>query len=259
MDSPAGWAPGPFLGHDSAVTGAAADPKPETPGPWGLVAALPIELGPFRGGGTRETVAGVRLSVHGLASGHSVIAAVAGVGKVAGAHAAAVLAARGVRGLLVVGTCGGLEPSDEVGTLVHAARAVQWDLGVREGRDLAPDPGLAEAWARVAPGPERTFLTADRAALGQIQRARRARALRRSGGPTPVADMETAAVAAVAVRAGIPWAALRVVSDQRLRLRDLLTARGRSRGRFMDHVETVAGQPAATVEALLGETDPRVP
>ncbi|MEE2941711.1 MAG: hypothetical protein VX460_15090 [Planctomycetota bacterium] len=223
--------------------------------PWGLIAALPVELGPFRGAGRGEVVGGVRLSFHQIPDGPPLLAAVAGVGKVAAAHAAATLVARGVQGLLVVGTCGGLDAVDEVGTLVHAEKAVQWDLGVREGRVLVPDPALAAAWQEEAPGQLRTFLTADRAALGQLQRARRARAVRRSGDPTPVADMETAAVAAVAVRAGLPWAALRVVSDQRLRLRDRLTSRGRSRGRFQDHLETVAGRPAETVAALLRARD----
>ena len=224
--------------------------------PWGLIAALPIELGPFRGTGRREVVGGVRLSAHQVPEGPPLLAAVSGVGKVAAAHAATVLAGRGVRGLLVVGTCGGLDPVDEVGTLVHAGKAVQWDLGVREGREATPDADLAAAWMDQVRGPIRTFLTADRAALGQLQRARRARAVRRSGDPAPVADMETAAVAAVASRAGLPWAALRVVSDQRLRLRDLVTSRGRSRGRFMDHLETVAGRPADTVTGLLRALGP---
>lgn len=228
---------------------------PDGPAPWGLIAALPIELGPFRGAGLRTVVGGVRLSAHRIPQGPPLLAALAGVGKVAAAHAAATLAARGVRGLLVVGTCGGLDPVDEVGTLVHAAKAVQWDLGVREGRETSPDAALAAAWREEVQGPVRTFLTADRAALSQLQRARRARAVRRSGDPCPVADMETAAVAAVATRAGLPWAALRVVSDQRLRLRDLLTARGRSRGRFVDHLETVAGRPAETVSSLLRALD----
>lgn len=239
------------------MTRSDAAPVSDGQAPWGLVAALPIELGPFRGAGRREVVGGVRLSAHQASGEPPLLAAVSGVGKVAAAHAAAVLAARGVRGLLVVGTCGGLDPVDEVGTLVHATKAVQWDLGVREGREMTPDPAVAAAWQEVAPGPLRTFLTADRAALGQWQRARRARAVRGSGDDGPVADMETAAVAAVATRAGLPWAALRVVSDQRLRPRDILTARGRSRGRFVDHLETVAGGPAATVGALLRALDPR--
>ena len=158
------------------MTRSDAAPLSDGQAPWGLVAALPIELGPFRGAGRREVVGGVRLSAHQASGEPPLLAAVSGVGKVAAAHAAAVLAARGVRGLLVVGTCGGLHPVDEVGTLVHATKAVQWDLGVREGREMTPDPAVAAAWQEVAPGPLRTFLTADRAALGQWQRARRARA-----------------------------------------------------------------------------------
>ena len=125
--------------------------------PWGLIAALPIELGLFRGAGRGEVAGGVRLSAHQIPEGPPLLAAVSGVGKVAAAHAAAVLAARGVRGLLVVGTCGGLDPVDEVGTLVHAGKAVQWDLGVREGREATPDADLAAAWMEQARGPVRTF------------------------------------------------------------------------------------------------------
>lgn len=226
--------------------------------PWGVLAALPIELGPLRGGGDRRERLGVRLSHHGAVGAHGALAAVCGVGKVAAAHAAAALVAEGVRGLLVVGTCGGLDPGDEVGTLVHARRAVQWDLGVRAGRETSPDPELLAAWREVAPGPERTFLTADRAALRLLERARRARAIARTGGPPPVADMETAAIGAVAARAALPWAALRVVSDQRLRLTDFLSRSGRSKGRIMDHLETVAGLPAGSLPAFLGRLDPGV-
>jgi nucleoside phosphorylase len=193
-----------------------------------------------------------------------------GVGKVAAAHAALAAVAAGATRLCVVGTCGGLAPSTPVGALVHADRAVQWDLAVRVGRETAADRHLSALWRSVAPGTWAHFLTADRPAVRLIERWRRQRAFRRAraaaelepardleldtpvvaaavGAPRAgvslaVADMETAAVAAVAARAGLPWAACRVVSD---------AARpGVSYG-FARNLPRVGGLPAASVPALL--------
>ena len=97
-----------------------------------------------------------------------------------------------------------------------------------------------EAWQRVSPGIEGRYLTADRAVMGPLRRLRLARAF-----PGPcVADMETAAAAAVAARAGVPWAALRVVTDRA----GLLAGRV-----FAQNYPTLAGVPADTVPALLRE------
>lgn len=219
--------------------------------PWGVLAALAPELGPFQRGGARERVLGVPVSEHVVDGGGRVIAAVSGVGKVAAAHGAAALVARGVGCLLVVGTCGGLHPGDAVGDLVHGERAVQWDLAVRAGREVLPDRELLEAWTREAGGRRGTFLTADRPALGWWARRRRERAVEGAGWALPVAEMETAAAARVAERAGVPWAALRVVSDGRVSLVEGLLRRGRGKGRFQDHWLPVAGQPAETVAALM--------
>ena len=95
------------------------------------------------------------------------------------------------------------------GTLVHCTTAVQVDLAVRDGRQAEADSEWREQWREVAPGLEGWFLTADRPVLSPWRRLRLARAF---AGPC-VADMETAAAAAVAVRAGVRWAALRAVTD----------------------------------------------
>lgn len=204
----------------------------------GLLAALPRELGDleqFEEG--RSSQLGVevrRLEIEG----RTVIAAVGGVGKVSAAGAASAILSMGAGGLLVVGTCGGLRRGMAPGDLVHCASAFQADLGVREGRAHDSHPAWREAWMRVAPGLEARFLTADKAVMGPLRRLRLARAF-----PGPcVADMETAAAAAVAARAGVPWAALRVVTDRA----GLLAGRV-----FAQNYPTLAGLPADTVPALL--------
>ncbi|MGD2017504.1 MAG: hypothetical protein PVJ89_05275 [Planctomycetota bacterium] len=237
----------------------------------GVVAALPAELGPLldgsggaeggtarRGGRADRSRLGTRIhevdawegDAEGAEEGGRIVAAISGVGKVAAARAAAALVAEGATRLLVVGTCGGLGPSEEVGQLVHARRAVQWDLAVREGREFEADGALLEAWRAVAGGSEGTFLTADRPAIRLRDRVRRARAAAgRHPGPA-VADMEVAAVAAVASQAGIPWAALKVVSDARPTLLATLRGAGGGLRAFEEALRAHGGRPAATVPAL---------
>lgn len=235
----------------------------------GVLAALPAELGPLRGAAeVRVGSLGVRIARHGTAwhgsagagSGRVVLSVLSGVGKVRGAHAAAALLAEGVDAVLVVGTAGALDAGREVGDLVLASEAVQWDLAGREGRRIEADPGLREAWRASVPGASLApFLTSDRPALGWLQRGARLRAARRAlgGGLAPVADMETAAVAHVCARAGVPWAALRVISDRPFRLPEVLRRDRRARTSFLHNFERVAGAPAETLAGLLGR--PGVP
>jgi len=175
-----------------------------------LLCALPEELGSVRERATRTR------RCHGLdlleleIAGTLALACVSGVGKVMAARAATILCAEGATdGLFVAGTCGGLRSFLLPGSLVHCTRAVQVDLAVRETREVEADESWRRAWLAVAPGYEGWFLTADRPVLNPWRRLRLARAF---AGPC-VADMETAAAAAVAVRAGIRWAALRAVTD----------------------------------------------
>jgi nucleoside phosphorylase len=174
-----------------------------------------------------------------LDSSTPVLACVAGIGKVRGAHAASVLVGAGAqRALLVVGTCGSLSRTLAVGDLVHCTAAVQVDLAVRSDREFLSDRALRRAWLAVAGGIEGAFLTADRPVLSPWRRLRHAQ-LR----PEPsIADMETAAVAAVAHAARVPWAALRAVTDGA----GLFSAR-----EFRRHYPTCAGLAADTVERLV--------
>lgn len=227
----------------------------------GLLVALPQELGPFTPGegeaegqaaGGPGRFAG-RIRVHGIDGSRARVAVLrAGVGKVRAAHGAACLVAAGADALLVCGTAGGLLGGDPVGTLVHVTRAVQWDLAVRSGHGVEADEGLRAAWADIAPGATGQCLTADRPALGQLARARRARGIRGAlrGRETAVTDMETAAVGAVASAEGLPWAALRVISDGRLGPLAALHPRRRREASFPWNAPRVAGVPAATVPAL---------
>ncbi len=204
----------------------------------GVICALPAELGALR-----QAVVG-RVACSGAevleieAEGQHIDAVVCGIGKVFAARAASVLLGRGAPRLLVVGTCGGLKRGLGPGTLVHCTRAAQTDLAVREGRETDSDATLREAWQAVAPGSAGWFLTADRPVLSLWRRLRLARAF--SG--DCVADMETAAVAALAGGAGVPWAALRAVTDRATWL---------GSASFQHHYPVQAGRAADTIPALL--------
>ncbi len=214
-------------------------------GMFGILAALPEELGGLPG---RTIERRARLGIDVLeieVCGRPALACAGGVGKVLAARAAAVLIAEGAtRGLLVVGTCGGLRQNLPPGTLLHCTTAVQVDLADRRTREVESDPVLREAWRAVAPGPEGWLLTADRPVLSLFRRLRLARAF---AGPC-AADMETAAVAAVASQAGVAWAALRTVTDR---------ATGFGAAAFRLNFPTLAGQAADTVSSLLEELSRR--
>jgi len=179
--------------------------------PIGILCALPEELGSLRQQARRmRTRAGLEILELEI-EGQPALAAVSGVGKVLAARAAALLVAEGAeRALLVVGTCGGLRAPLRPGSLVHCTIAAQVDSAQRHLRELRADARLRSAWQKVLPGSEGWFLTADRPVLSYWRRLRLARAF---AGPC-VAEMETAAAAAVAFSAGVPWAALRAVTDR---------------------------------------------
>ncbi|MHC4894034.1 MAG: 5'-methylthioadenosine/S-adenosylhomocysteine nucleosidase family protein, partial [Planctomycetota bacterium] len=177
----------------------------------GVVVALPEELGPLtervRSLGLRS---GLELYEAALGAGPPALVTIAGVGKVRAARAASLLIEAGARrALLSVGVCGGLRRTERVGDLLLCDKAVQADLALRADRERSADPSLTAAWAGVVEARRATFLTADRPVLSPWRRLRLARAW---VGPC-AADMETAAVAWVSEAAGVPWAALRAVSD----------------------------------------------
>ncbi|QDU84871.1 5'-methylthioadenosine/S-adenosylhomocysteine nucleosidase [Planctomycetes bacterium Pla163] len=178
----------------------------------------------------------------GEISGCLVRAAVGGVGKVAAARAAALLIDPAPRfGLVVIGVCGGLSLRQKVGTLVHCAEARQIDLHLPWPTDVQPDPELLAAWRRAVPGPSARFLTADRAAITPWRRL--ARQVRFGPGAC-VVDMETAAAGWVAQSSGVPWGALRSLSD---------TQGLGAMGGFRRHFHAQAPRAAATIPTLLAE------
>lgn len=199
---------------------------------------MPGELGSLREFVTAEReVQGLRLLELDLAGG--ALACVGGIGKVNAARAAAILIGEcRPRRLLVAGVCGGLKRHLAPGTLVHCERAIQTDLAVREGREVLADPQLRAAWSEVLPGTTGTFLTADRPVLSRWRRLRLARAF----AGDCVADMETAAAAAVCRAAGVPWAALRAVTDG---------AGAAALLSFRKHYPSQGGRAADSVQGLL--------
>lgn len=203
-----------------------------------VLCALPQELGGLR---ERSTAAVTRsgLELRELAHGPlRALLCVGGVGKVHAAHAAAVLLAEGVELLLVVGVCGGLVRGLGPGDLVHCEAAVQGDLVLgRSPVTARPAAEVRAAWQALAPGRSGVYVTRDRAA---IMPWRRVLLARRFGGLA--ADMETAAAGCVAERAGVPWAALRAVTDGRWWGGHLA---------FRQHFAPQAGRAADTVPTLL--------
>ncbi len=206
--------------------------------PIGILCALPRELGSLRdmshASFTRQGLEFRELDFDGVPA----VACVGGVGKVFAARAAALLGECAPRGLLVVGVCGGLRRSLVPGTFVHCHKAVQRDAWPGEGHTSQPDPELFSAWKRATPGVPATFLTADRAVFSPL----RSIAVTRGHVGPCVADMETAAAAAVAVAAERPWAALRVVTDQPSFF---------DSGAFQRNYEREAGRAANTIQDLL--------
>ena len=179
-------------------------------GAYGVLCALPAELGSWAGMGDLISVEG-GLELRRLLVGDEVLfTCVSGVGKVAATRAAEGLIRAGAdKALFIVGTCGSLGRGIVPGTLVHCSLAVQADLAVRQGRVSNPDPTLLAAWEASAPGSRAVYLTSDRAVFNPW---RRFWVRRRQSGPC-VAEMETAAAAACAEAWGVPWVALRSVTD----------------------------------------------
>jgi len=207
------------------------------PGQWAVLCAMPEELGSLR-----ERVVEVRrtagLELLRLEGNHGpATACVCGVGKVRAAAGTAALLAEPTRGLFVVGVCGGLSRGMRPGTLVHCERAVQADLAVRSDREFEPDPELSRLWREQVEGLAGWFLTADRPVLTAWRKLRLRRAFARGA----AAEMETAAAAAVASRAKVPWAALRAVTDVPGRLAPLS---------FQRNYTAQAGRAADTLPAL---------
>lgn len=192
----------------------------EEASPTAIVAAMDEEMSSLRARLTRAravVVPGARVMA-GWLGGAPVALAVTGDG----AHNArlgltGLLAALRVSRVIAVGVAGGLSNDLDVGALVVGARVI----GEVEGSLHGADPALT-ARVAVACGARRgVALTAGRIA-DTVDEKRRLMALALARAPDPdgatalaaVVDLESAAFAAVAERAGIPWTVLRAVSDR---------------------------------------------
>lgn len=226
------------MGTKTQQSEAGGGGSPRVAGGTAILCALPRELGELREREIRrETVGGDPLIELDLPGGAT--ACICGVGKVAAARGATRLIDRlAPSRLLVIGVCGGLRRHLGPGTLVHCTVAAQADLAVREGRESSADASIRERWQSLAPGPAGWFLTADRPVLSWWRRLRLARAF----AGDCIADMETAAAASVCEQAGVPWAALRAVSDR---------AGTGSAVAFQRNFPRVAGLAAASIPPLL--------
>ena len=120
----------------------------------------------------------------------------AGMGAAAAARAGAAIAAGRPRALLAVGFCGALDPSLRVGDVVAAERV----LDEVTGDGFAADPALLAA----APGRRGVLVSARHIARAPGDRARL---------HGTAVDLESAALARAAAAAGVPFLALRAVTD----------------------------------------------
>jgi adenosylhomocysteine nucleosidase len=167
----------------------------------GVVAALPAELQPL----LHATVAvGEARFVNAR-----VRAQAGGIGSAAARRAAESLVADGATALVSWGFAAGLDPALTPGTLV-ISQQLEPPMPATAGTATAAAAWAARLSSRfrdVVPLVNGTIACPDHV----VRTASEKRALGASG--AVAADMESAAVAAVALAAGIPWLALRVLVD----------------------------------------------
>ncbi len=231
-----------------------------TAGPLAIVAAMHEELAAVLAlmpDERRLTVAG-REFWRGRLHGHEVVVVLARIGKVAAATTASVLATRfGVGRIVFTGVAGGLGEGVRVGDVVVASEFLQHDMDAAPlfprhevplyGRSRFPaDADLAAALLDAAREAMPTagihhglLLSGDRF----VSTTAEARALRVELPDALAVEMEGAAFAQVCHDFGIPFAAVRTVSDR---------ADDAAHGDFLAFIRTVASPgSAAIVDALL--------
>lgn len=215
--------------------------------PIGIVCPMAEEFADLAAGmGASEAVqrGGFALRV-GRLEGRPVVLAEGGIGKVAAASVATLLLdGFGCRALLISGVAGGLDPSLGIGDVVVAERLVQHDYGAlvagefkhfrpgvpplgepREALGYDLDGDVKAALARVLAGyrlprlPESVASRSPNLRFGTVItgdqfvncEATRLRLYARFA--AQAADMESAALAQVAERYGVPWVVVRCLSD----------------------------------------------
>lgn len=199
--------------------------------PTALLAALDVEASALARNLPRSIATSPNLQVwEGTVESEPVVLAVTGVGKVAAAMAAQFMCdAHRPQALISIGLAGGVGKTDERGTLVVATGALQHDFDARplmEKRGELPfinistftaDHALAERLRTAAlKSVERADLVVTGTVLtgDQVMSRREVRDGLLAEFPAGVCfDMETAAVAQVALQNQVPWGALRITSD----------------------------------------------
>jgi adenosylhomocysteine nucleosidase len=165
-----------------------------------LLAAMATELRPLvRALRLQPTeVGGLEARGGRRSDGRSIVAALVGVGpEAAGTATEQLLAATEARRVVLAGVSGGIDPEMTIGTLLSPDLVVERATG-REHRPTRPVQG----------GRTGTLVTCATLAIGE--------------GPVgdltaqgvAAVDMETAAVAHVCERRGVPWGVVRVISDR---------------------------------------------
>jgi adenosylhomocysteine nucleosidase len=151
-----------------------------------------------------------------LLLGEHVLLVVSGIGPDRAQQAAAALLERGARALLSFGVAGGLDPSLRPGALVVATETIG-ERGERLTTDGAwrarASERLAEPLSGIAGRPIARVVVAPIAESAcVVHDPAEKRRLAQSSGAAAV-DMESAALARCAARAGLPYLALRAVCD----------------------------------------------
>jgi len=205
----------------------------------------------------KRVVAG-REFFDGHLHGHEVVAVLSRIGKVAAAATTAVLIESfKVERIVFTGVAGGLAPGVNRGDVVIAAAFLQHDLDAspifpkyevplygtdRFATDLALSDELAAAVQRALPG---TRLHRGLVVSGDrfVATTAESRALQSALPDALAVEMEGAAIAQVCRDFGVPFAAVRTISDR---------ADDEAHGDFVSFIRDVASRhSAAIVEALL--------
>jgi len=135
---------------------------------------------------------------------------VGGIGRARAENAARRLVARGVDGLVSWGVAGGLDPALEAGTVVLAETVLQQD-GSTVPSDARWRGRLERRIVDGVPATTGPLFHSDEVLSSVAQK----RAIWERWAAS-VVDMESAAIAAVAREAGLPWLSVRVVTDTAL-------------------------------------------
>jgi len=204
----------------------------------------------------KQSVAGRDFWI-GHLHGHDVVAVLSRIGKVAAATTAAVLVERfKVDRIVFTGVAGGLAPGVEVGHVVVADSFLQHDLDAspifpkyevplygtdRFATDAALSAQLAEACARALPGSHLhrgLVISGDRFVATSAE----SRALQAALPDALAVEMEGAAFAQVCRDYGVPFAAVRTISDR---------ADDAAHGDFLRFIREVASRHSAAIARAL--------